>query len=43
MSSSTALGQQLAICGCSVDISFKLQNTDKLCQIARIFERGAAT
>ncbi|MBN3949981.1 MAG: hypothetical protein V7K14_10520 [Nostoc sp.] len=22
---------------CSVDISFKLQNTDKLCQIARTF------
>ncbi|NDJ25697.1 hypothetical protein GS682_29715 [Nostoc sp. B(2019)] len=28
---------------CSVDISFKRQNTDKLCQIARTFERADVT
>ncbi|MDZ8035557.1 hypothetical protein [Nostoc sp. DedSLP04] len=43
LSSSTALGQQLAICVCSVDISFKRQFRDKLCQIARTFERGIVT
>jgi hypothetical protein len=35
------LGQQLAICSCFFSvISFKLQNKELLCQIARTFERA---